>query len=894
MAQNSRIFVRNRAIGYVSNNVPLVARYIKRRKENLVATCVGRCFHTYGCARFSLLSVSGLHSGDICCLSADAYNIFTSCECKIFAWRRGTELKHTYVGHERPVHLLLPFGPHLLSVDEDSVLKVWDIKSEELYLELSFNNDNFQITTIMHPSTYLNKILLGSRQGSMQLWNINSSKLIYTFHGWGVEITVLEQAPAVDVVAIGLANGKIILHNLKYDETVVEFMQDWGLVTTISFRTDGHPIMASGSLVGHIVFWNLEEKRVASQLLSAHNAAVTGMKSLPNEPLLVTSSPDNTLKMWIFDLPDGGARLLRLREGHSAPPTFIRFHGSNGHNILSAGGDSSLRIFSTVNETFNKSLGRASYNRKISKKKGRMVEDPLLMPPIVQFTSETTREKEWDNIAAIHLGLAVVTTWSYDKLKMGDQKLLPERLDSKKSKLDSKVTATCLCLTHCGNFVVIGYSSGHVDRFNIQSGLHRGHYGTPTAHGGPVRGVTTDALNHITVTGGSDALIKFWPFKNTGSKPSSKLHVEEPVAFFHSHRDNSLLAVALEDYSMVILDLDTRKVIRKFVGHLSQLMDAGFSPDSRWLVTSAMDCTIRTWDIPSAHLIDCFQVEAPCTSLTFSPTGELLATTHVNCLGVFLWFNKTLYAQVSLRPVPETLQFPLIDLPTTVGTADEQSEWEALDTFTEDEFKSPEQINEDLVTLSLVANSRWQNLLNIDIVRKRNKPQEPLKKPKSAPFFLPTLPSLQLQFDLSSEKEQQDSRTALLPQSVQSLTVFGKLLSDAGETEDFQPAIAKLKDLGPSAINFEIASLAPEGGGSISLMLLFMKLIESLLLHNKDFELAQAYLGLFLKTHGDVVSSEPELRTFIPQIQTCQLAGWQNLQDKLLYNLCVVQALKTS
>lgn len=49
-------------------------------------------------------------------------------------------------------------------------------------------------------------------------------------------------------------------------------------------------------------------------------------------------------------------------------------------------------------------MGKASYNRKISKKRSRLVEDPLIMPPIVEFTSEVTREKEWDNIAAIHEG----------------------------------------------------------------------------------------------------------------------------------------------------------------------------------------------------------------------------------------------------------------------------------------------------------------------------------------------------------------------------------------------------------------------------------------------------------------------------------------------------------
>lgn len=95
------------------------------------------------------------------------------------------------------------------------------------------------------------------------------------------------------------------------------------------------------------------------------------------------------------------------------------------------------------------------------------MEDPLKMPPVIQFTSETTREKEWDNIAAIHQGLAIVTTWSYDKVKMGDLKLLPERFHKKNRDINLEVAATCLCLTHCGNFVIVGFSTGHIDRFII-------------------------------------------------------------------------------------------------------------------------------------------------------------------------------------------------------------------------------------------------------------------------------------------------------------------------------------------------------------------------------------------------------------------------------------------
>lgn len=375
----SRIYQQNRALGYVSNQVQATVRYVSGRKENCVSTCVEKSFQTLNCTHFRLLAVSGLHPEDIRCLASDKYYIFSASGKVVYAWRRGNEIKHKYIGHESNVHLLLPFGENLISVDEGSLVKVWDKRSETLYLEIPFQNETFKISAIMHPNTYINKVLVGSEQGGLQLWNIKHGKLIHTYSGFNSKITVLEQAPAIDVVAIGLVNGKIVLLNLKADVALMEFTQEWGMVTGISFRTDGPPMMATSSTNGQIAFWNLEEKKVVGTLL-AHNDGIFTLKFLPNEPLLLTTSLDNSLKLWIFDKLDGTPRLLRYREGHSASPLCIRYHGAKGDAILSAGEDSSLRIFSTISETLNFSLGRASYNRGASKKLSK-----FLLCRIIEF-----------------------------------------------------------------------------------------------------------------------------------------------------------------------------------------------------------------------------------------------------------------------------------------------------------------------------------------------------------------------------------------------------------------------------------------------------------------------------------------------------------------------------
>lgn len=59
--------------------------------------------------------------------------------------------------------------------------------------------------------------------------------------------------------------------------------------------------------------------------------------------------------------------------------------------------------------------------------------------------------------------------------------------------------------------------------------------------------------------------------------------MEEPINFFRTHKESSMLAAALEDFSVSIVDIDTRRIVRKFIGHMAQLTDATFSPDSRWL-----------------------------------------------------------------------------------------------------------------------------------------------------------------------------------------------------------------------------------------------------------------------------------------------------------------------
>lgn len=64
-----------------------------------------------------------------------------------------------------------------------------------------------------------------------------------------------------------------------------------------------------------------------------------------------------------------------------------------------------------------------------------------------------------------------------------------------------------------------------------------------------------------------------------------------------------------------------------------------FSPDARWIVTTSLDSIIRTFDVPTGQLIDAFRTASVATSVSFSPTNDFLATSHVDSVGVYLWYD---------------------------------------------------------------------------------------------------------------------------------------------------------------------------------------------------------------------------------------------------------------
>jgi len=688
--------------------------------------------------------------------------------------------------------------------------------------------------------TYLNKIFAGRKDGSVEIWNVSSGKLIYTILPPGSNcgsVTAMQPTPALSLMAIAYSEGPLTIHDIRTDNTIIHLNGGQsGAITSISFRTDDlgagedgrkPGVMATaGPDTGDVTFWDLNGGgRVMGILRGAHNppsntGAVVGggisrVEFLPGQAMIITSGLDNSLKSWVFDdTPYSPVpRILHSRSGHAAPVTKLLFLPSDsdgadagGKWLLSAGQDRSLWGWSLRRDGQSTELSQGNIRKKAKKlgilaaptlanEPSTTLED-LKAPEITCIAMSLNRDggmganagdgKIWQkgnhgNKKPTDATLSGVTGWESVVTGHKDDKFARTWFWGRKKagrwafETGDGANVSCVGISPCGTFAVVGSEAGGVDMFNLQSGLRRQRYPaklTPAQarklqmqkiqasegtiglkpvkfppglgkHRKAVTGLVVDSLNKTLITCSLDGKVKFWGFSTGDLVDEIDWYPMASITGMRYHAPNDLIALSSDDLSIRVVDIVTKKTIRELWGCQGAINDFCFSNDGRWIVAASKDCVVRVWDLPTGHLIDAIRMKTQCTALAFSGTGEFLATTCEGEVGVNIWNNKSLFTHVPTRHISEN-EIAEISGPTVSGEGGQG----VIDGAFEDDVDeaddsapapSIDQLSADMMTLSMVPKSRWQTLLHLDAIKERNKPKEAPKLPEKAPFFLPSL-----------------------------------------------------------------------------------------------------------------------------------------------------------
>lgn len=463
----SRIFAPFRVLGLVSNDVPF-ALNVQHAKGALegpnvnIVSCVGRSWLSWDGSKMNLLFAgSETPAGPITCLAVHRNDVFAGSGANVYRFHRGKQVA-VYEGVAGDVNKILLFGDQLIGLTEQGII-IWSIETLEVEGEISFA-PGFLGTQILHPSTYVNKVVVGAANGDLALYNTRTLELIHTFkapRGSQSPVTALAQSPAIDVIAIGYHSGAVRIVDIKQDEQVMAVRMDNGAAVGVSFRMEGPPILAVSSSTGIIALFDLaKEGRVLHTLRDAHEGSVTGLQWVIGQPLLISSSDDNSIKQWVCDTDLALPRLLRSRSGHRDPVTCVRYLGEDGKQLLSASRDGALRNTSIVRDSRSAELSQGSLQQKAARL-GKSTSD-LKLPPILGIASASTRRMDFEDVLTFSQGEAYARSWRSEHKKIGRHAMhLPE----------GHVTA--VDVSACGNFGIVGSSAGELAAFNLESGKQR-------------------------------------------------------------------------------------------------------------------------------------------------------------------------------------------------------------------------------------------------------------------------------------------------------------------------------------------------------------------------------------------------------------------------------------
>ncbi|KAM0675419.1 rRNA-processing protein utp21 [Gurleya vavrai] len=207
-----------------------------------------------------------------------------------------------------------------------------------------------KISFVLHPNTYINKIVIAYENGFLEIYNYHKNKKIYQTINLNNKITFLEQSPIIDVIAVALENKEIVMFNLKTDKILFTLKCE-ETIKTISFRTDNEPFMVIISENKNLFYYHLEERRCVTKLENILNAVF-----IHNEPL-ITITTENSIKIMKID----GFNFVNLKERKFMNENIVKadFYENN----LIAVGNNEINSLNLMKEELNFKFSIKNYNK---------------------------------------------------------------------------------------------------------------------------------------------------------------------------------------------------------------------------------------------------------------------------------------------------------------------------------------------------------------------------------------------------------------------------------------------------------------------------------------------------------------------------------------------------
>jgi WD40 repeat protein/class 3 adenylate cyclase/GTPase SAR1 family protein len=354
-----------------------------------------------------------------------------------------------------------------------------------------------------------------------------------------------------------------------------------------------------------------------------HSSKVTCVLLSPSGKHIISSSIDNTIKIWDIEK---GKEILTLNghHGHHQPVTSIDV-SADGRYLISGSVDNAIRLLALKK-------GEENYTFKGHKD---WITSVCVSPDGKYFASGSVDStiKLWDasnrkEIRTLkgHSRMVNSVCFSanakYVISGSSDNTIILWDLEKGKDILTLEghsKPVTCVDMTKDGKYIISGSSDNTIKLWDIEKGKE---VRTFEGHKQWITSVRISPGGENIISGSADNTIKLWDLKN-GKEIRTFTGHSEPINSVIFNADGKQIISGSFDHSVKLWDVNEGKEILTFKGHDNRVNSIDVSTDGKHIISASYDGTIKLWDPVKGKEIHTFKGHGNrVNSIGFSSDGK--------------------------------------------------------------------------------------------------------------------------------------------------------------------------------------------------------------------------------------------------------------------------------
>lgn len=512
------------------------------------------------------------HVGLSGCLTQDGKYVLFSPDTKLELWDINNNWfpTRTFGSHNSYIKSvsISGDGKYALSVSEGDV-KLWNVQTNSLADTLEIECDS---ACLSQDSRY---ILLGSKDHTLKLWNIEIKEYIKTFKGHKSCISSVTLSSDNKLALSGSEDGTIKLWDIQTGSCLRTFRGHNDKVQSVCISSDSQFVLSGGN-DNTIRLWNLSTGRCL-HTFKGHTEIVMSVDLTSDDKIAVSGSWDGQIGVW----------QINGRVNFSAPIRLSKI--LNTETIIK------------INQIYEETLERA--------KTALSNEDALA------FLQNLRKLRDLPDHGQ---GQEIFQAWTTLYKYFPRKKFL--RGWETTTLLGSNSVVKFVCLSSNGQFALSGSRDKELRLWDLNTGnLIR----TFEDHKDSVNSICLSSDEKYALSGSDDKTVKLWNLETGKCLQTFEGHTDS-VTSVSITSDNQYAVSGSKDWTFRLWEISTGRCLRVHKGHKNEVYTVCISPDDQYVVSARG--SLKFWDIATGnHLGTLFgHIPANVTSICISLNMEYL------------------------------------------------------------------------------------------------------------------------------------------------------------------------------------------------------------------------------------------------------------------------------